>query len=121
MRHRFSPYSRARRQFGDLVVVGRHSGDATFAEAITVAQSAVTAAPVMHMGGAFMPTLTHAVVAQETKHGATLWAEPDATLNSHKTVEGSLTRFPGQWLCGTDCVVATGGIASRSVDVVSDL
>jgi hypothetical protein len=33
----------------------------------------------------------------------------------------SLTRFPGQWLCGIDCVVATGGIASRGVDVVSDL
>jgi len=38
-----------------------------------------------------------------------------------QALNGSLTRFPGQWLYGTDCVVVTGGIASRGVDVVSDL
>jgi F420-dependent oxidoreductase-like protein len=32
----------------------------------------------------------------------------------------SLPRFPGQWLCGIECAVATGGIASRGVDVVGD-
>jgi hypothetical protein len=69
------PHSRARR-----------SGAATFAEAITVAHSAVMAGPVMHMGGAFMPALTHAVSKHETKHASKVWAEPDTKLNSHKTV-----------------------------------